>query len=533
MYQPALNNSYSGQAPNKPGVYIIKDRSDKVIYVGKAISIAKRVPAHFRPDSKLAGHIANLDYIVTSNELEALILEAVLIKKYHPKYNVLLRDDKQYPYIKLTLNEEWPRILLVRKIENDGAKYYGPYMSSTVRDIFRVVKRLFQIRWCKTFRTKSQPCFYYHLGKCLAPCAGNATKEEYMKAVADIRLFLEGKYGPAISKLKEEMKKFSQNREYEAAAKTRDKLRMFENFSEEQKVVTASKKDRDVFSLVQGGSAALVLVLEIRSGKVTGKNSYFIKDIKETEDLLGTSAIQYYAAATYIPDEIIMDAKDVKMLQAAISKIKNGKVKISRPRNSLSKGLFRMAQENAEVMLQQNLQKLDGNYRALFELKEHLKMEKLPFRIEAFDISTTMGIETVGSMAVFEGGEPLKSDYRKFKVAPGRKANNDVAGIRNVVMRRFTGKLATQLETPDLVLIDGGKGQLNAARPFIPKGTLVIGLAKKMEEIFLPGENTPLSLPLHSPSLKVLRRIRDEAHRFAITFHRKRRGKRMFSSGQE
>ncbi|MFH1709932.1 MAG: excinuclease ABC subunit UvrC [bacterium] len=520
------------QAPNKPGVYLIKDRAGKIIYVGKAISIAKRVKAHLKPDSKLAHHIADMDYIVTSTELEALILEAVLIKKHHPRYNVLLRDDKQYPYIKLTVNEEWPAVLLARRITDDGAKYFGPYRGQTVRDTFKLIKRLFRIRWCKTFKKRDQPCFYYHMHKCLAPCAKGISSQQYSSAVKDVELFLEGKFETAVRKLKEEMSQASQSKDYEAAAQIRDRIKLFEKIMEEQKVVTADKKDRDVFHVSTFGNSALALVLEIRSGKLTGKQSYFIKDIKlEGSNVLTSSMVQYYSNAAYIPEEIIADTgKNRALLEAALTKLKGSSVRIKVPRSGKEKGILKMAEENSKYMLQQNL-KLEGNiYDSLFDLKRALKLEMMPYRIEAFDVSTTMGIETVGSMVAFEGGLPLKSDYRKFKVAPGRKANDDVAGIRNIVMRRYAGKLSSQLPIPDLVLIDGGVGQLNAAKPFVPKGIMVVALAKKLEEIFLPGKREPIRLKMSSPALKLLRRIRDEAHRAAVAFHRKRRAARMLSN---
>jgi excinuclease ABC subunit C len=512
------------QAPDKPGVYLIKDKSGKIIYVGKAISIAKRIKAHFRPDSKLAPHIADMDFIVTANELEALILEAVLIKKHRPRYNILLRDDKQYPYIKLTVNEKWPSISLTRKVADDGAKYFGPYRGQTVRDIFKVVKRLFRIRWCRTFKKRSQPCFYYHMHKCLAPCARDVSREQYMKAVKDIEFFLEGKFDTAIKKLETEMARASQDRDYESAAVLRDRLRLFRNISEEQKIVTADRKDKDVFFVSTYGNSALALILEIRGGKLTGKQSYFIKDTKFESDILASLMVQYYSGATYMPPEIIASAgKDKMIIEGALTKLKGSNVRIKLPKSGKDMGLLKMAEENSSYALQQNI-RIEGNiYDSLFELKQGLNLEKIPYRIEAFDISTTMGVETVGSMVVFEGGLPLKSDYRKFRVMPGRKANNDVAGIRNIVMRRYTGKLSTQLDLPDLVLIDGGPGQLNAAKPFIPKGSAVLGLAKKLEEIYMMDKKGPIRLDMDSRALKLLRRVRDEAHRFAITFHRKRR----------
>jgi len=518
-------------APGKAGVYLIKDKAGKIIYIGKAISIAKRIRSHLRPDSKLAPHIADIDYIITSTELEALILEAVLIKKHHPRYNVLLRDDKEYPYIKLTLNEKWPTAMLVRKMTDDGAKYFGPYRSRTVRDMFKLIKRLFKIRWCRTFKKRDQPCFYFSMGKCLAPCSRDVPRRKYLTAIKDIELFLEGKYESAIKKLKEEMATSSKSMDYEEAAATRDRIKLFEKISEEQKVVTADRKDRDVFFVSTFGTSALVLILEIRSGKLTGKQSYFIKDVKlEEEDILTSLMVQYYSDATYIPGEIIADAgKDKHILEAALAKLKGSNVRIKIPKAGKEKGLLKMAEENSSYMLQQNLRIEEKTYDSLFDLKHALGLERLPYRIEAFDVSTTMGVETVGSMVVFEGGYPRRSDYRKFKVK-WTKGMNDVAGIYEIVKRRYSGGLASFLPLPDLILIDGGKPQLSAARLAAPRSRPVAALAKRLEEIYLPGRKGPLKLKMNSPSLMMLRRIRDEAHRFAVTFHRKRRTARMLSN---
>jgi excinuclease ABC subunit C len=524
--------------PNKPGVYLIKDRSGRIIYVGKAISLVKRVKAHFRLDSKLAAHISDVDYIVTSNELEALILEANLIKKHKPKFNVLLRDDKQYPYLKLTMNEEWPRLLIVRKVLDDGAKYFGPYRSQTVNDIIKTVKRLFQIRWCRVIKKRNQPCFYYHMGKCLAPCAKRVSKDQYLKSVRDIELFLEGKYDIAIGKLKREMQDASRNKEYELAARVRDKIRLFERMYEEQKVVTADKKDRDVFSVQTYGSSALVLKLEIMSGKIMGKESYFIKSIKlKEEDVLMNSIMQYYSGATYIPEEVVtdIDEKDRKLMEGALTKLKGSKVAVKLPKSGIYMGLYRMAQENSRFMMEQRLKAESDIHSSLLDLKRMLGIERVPFRIEAFDISTTMGVETVGSMVVFEDGAPLKADYRKFKIKwtkglpAGRQGMNDVAGISEIVKRRYSGVLSREMPLPDLVLIDGGVPQLNAARRSAPKGIAIAALAKKLEEVYMPGWKNPLRLDKNIPALKLLRRIRDEAHRFAVAFHRKRRTTRMLS----
>jgi len=517
--------------PDKPGVYLIKDRSGRIIYVGKAISIAKRVKAHFRADSKIAPYISDIDFIVTSTELEALILEANLIKKHKPRFNVLLRDDKQYPYLKLTMNEEWPRLLMVRKMDNDGACYFGPYRGQTARDIIKTVKRLFQIRWCKNLKKLDQPCFYYHLGKCLAPCAGKVTREQYMRSVRDIELFLEGKYDAAIDKLKKEMAQASRDKEYELAASIRDRIKLFENMHEEQKVVTTDKKDRDVFSVQVFGGHALVLILEVRQGKLIGKESYFIKNIKYLDDdILSNTLVQYYASAAFMPAEIIADVKrgDIKLIEGALSKIKKGKVRVRPPSSGIYKGLFRMANENAKLILEQRLKAEGDTYDSLLDLKRMLGLDRIPFRIEAFDISTTMGVETVGSMVVFEEGIPFKSDYRKFKIK-WTNSMNDVAGINEIVKRRYHGDLAAELPLPGLILIDGGAPQLGAAMRAVPKGISVAALAKKLEEIYLPGRKNPLKLNKDIPAIRMLRRIRDEAHRFAITFHRKRRSAKMLA----
>lgn len=516
--------------PNKPGVYLIKDRSGRIIYVGKAISISKRLKSHERPDSKLSGKIFDVDFIVTANELEALILEAVLIKKHHPKYNVLLRDDKQYPYLKLTFNEKWPRLLMVRRVQNDGAMYFGPYLSTTARRLMGMVKRLFQIRWCIKFKTRKQPCFYYHLGKCIAPCVKNVSHAAYMNSVKDIELFLSGKYDDATKKLQTEMKIASQTKNYEAAAKIRDKLYGIATLFEEQKVVTADKRDRDVFNLSRAGDSALIIILEIRSGKLVTKHSYLIKDIlsKEFDDVMSSAIIQFYSSAVSVPSSIIVsEILDAKLIEKAIEKMKGIKVKVRKAKSSNDKGLLKMAKENADILLEQKLKATNDPAIVLIELKNVLGLNKLPERIEAFDISTTMGVETVGSMVVFENGAPKKCDYRKFKVGD---INNDVAAMRNVVMRRYTGSLSRQLACPDLVLIDGGPTQLNAARHFIPKGVTVVSLAKKLEEIYLPGVSSPIRLPKSSSALKLFQRVRDEAHRFAITFHRKRRSKKLFNT---
>jgi len=525
--------------PNRPGVYLFKEKSGKVLYVGKANSLIKRVSSYFKAGadvkvSSILSRATDIDFIITSNELEALLLESNLIKKYRPRYNIILRDDKQYPYIKVTLNEEWPRVLIVRKIEDDEAAYFGPYMGQTARNAIKMFKRLLQLRWCKKFKKRKEPCFYYHLKKCLAPCVGGTSRDEYMKVVNEAIEFLNGNLEGMIDKLKKEMQAASDAQDYEKAAFIRNRIRAFEGVLEKQEVLTTKKEDKDVVALAKLENKGMLLVLQIRGGKLVGKESYFIRDDKgESEDsLLYHSVIQYYTSLPKIPPEIVVKQKlpGLVTLQKAISKIKGANTIFVTARKGSDQKLYSMAEVNADYLLEQNMKLKAGMVESLHELKRILQIEKLPGRIEAFDISTIMGKETVGSMVVFIEGEPYKSDYRKFKVKIEGKPD-DVSSIREVIRRRYTGSLLKSLPMPDLIIVDGGKPQVSAARMAVAstqaQDIAMAGLAKRLEEIYVPGKRSPLVLPRRSPALKLLQRIRDEAHRFAITYHRLRRKKAM------
>lgn len=408
--------------PRSPGVYLFKSRQGEVIYVGKAKSLRRRVSSYFskQPDLKtkvLLSRLADIDYIVVGSETDALLLEADLIKKYHPRYNILMRDDKSYPFLKLTIKEEWPRLLLVRRKEKDQALYFGRYDGAMARDIIRLVKKLFPIRWCKDspLNSRPQPCLYFRIGACAAPCTGRAGREEYLAMIKGIRLFLEGKFAGALAKLQEEMARASAGQEYEKAAAIRDRI------------------------------GSLNKLLEMRA---------------------------------------LEKAPGPRLL--------------------------------SEV----------------HDLRDRLNLSVLPMRIEAFDISNISGSNIVGAMAVFYGGTPLKSDYRRFKIRTVTGKPNDVAALAEVVKRRYGLSLAKKLPVPDLVLIDGGIGQVNAAAAALNRLSLdrlpVIGLAKREEELFFPGRNRGVNLPAGSPALHLLQRLRDEVHRFAITYHRQKRSQGIY-----
>jgi excinuclease ABC subunit C len=410
--------------PTKPGVYLFKDKSGTVIYVGKAKSLRKRVSSYFtkKPDIKtgiLLERLKDIDFILTKTELEALLLEDELVKKYRPRYNVALRDDKAYPMLKLTVNEEWPRLFLARRKEKDDALYFGRYQGRMVREVIRLVKKLFPIRWCKEspLKMRQQPCLYYRIGSCSGPCVGKISRGQYLSLVEAIKDLLEGKMEKSVSILKTEMEKSSEELNFERAAYLRDRIEILEK-------------------MMEGG------------------------ELKK-------------APAPRVLSEIV-------------------------------------------------------------ELKKKLNLAKDPMRIEAFDISNISGKNVVGSMVVFLGGVPLKNDYRKFKIRSVKEKPNDVAAIYEVVKRRYTGSLTKELALPDLIMVDGGLAQANAAFKALKaahrRGLSVIGLAKRNEEIYFPKKNRPLRLKKNSPALKLLQRVRDEAHRFAITFHRAKRAKSLFGA---
>jgi len=529
--------------PDKPGIYFFRGCDRKIIYVGKAKSLRKRVRSYFTKtpnDTKVISirqNMADFDYIVTSSELEAVMLESNYIKKYRPRYNIILRDDKQYPYLKLTINEEWPKLLLVRKLEDDGAKYFGPYTSSMVKETMRLLKRLFPIRWCRQspLKKRKQPCMYYYIRRCSAPCIGAIDRKSYMEMAQEIVQLLRGRFRGLLRRLKKDMGEASLALDFERAKIQRDRIRSLEKIMNGQAVVSVDTADRDVIAYSRRESFICAVVLKVREGKLVGRDIFYPEGASDSGEgeMFSSMVSQYYADCAYIPPEIVLGAPvDEKgLLSKFLSKKRGAQVRLVHPTKGRGLALVKMAKENAGLLLERKVIFGGGEREpALLELKIKLRLEALPLRIEAFDISNIQGEDTVGSMVTFVGGKPHKSDYRKFKVL-GRATPDDVGCMYEIVKRRYSGSLKGELGPPDLVLVDGGIGQVNAAHRALEESSLsnipVLGLAKKLEVIYLFGKKSPVRLPRDTSSLHLLQRIRDEAHRFAITFHRAKRARRL------
>lgn len=526
--------------PDRPGVYLMKDEGGRIIYVGKAINLKNRVRSYFQssrnhsPKVKaMVIKISNLEYIITKTEMEALILECNLIKKHRPKYNISLRDDKTYPYIKVT-NEAYPRVYATRKVQKDGARYFGPYTSAgAVHETLRLLKKLFPLRNCRHLDAK-RPCLEHHIKRCLAPCTGNVDAEVYAAMIKAVCLFLEGRSDDVIRNLRHQMADAAENLEFEVAAKVRDQLAAVEKVIEKQNIVTGSG-DQDALGLARTAMGTCVQVFFIRSGKMVGRDHFLMAGSEDEadSDILAAFIKQYYSRATFIPREILLplDVSDQELLAGWLTELKGGKVFVETPKRGTKKDVVNMAVGNAVIVLEEQAAKIKARNEqtegAAADLGRYLGMDKTPDRMECFDISHIQGAETVASMVVFEGGAPKKEDYRRYKLRTVEGKPDDFRSMQEVVERRYR-HLTEPL--PDLIIIDGGKGQLNAALAVIRGVGLadvnVVGLAKEFEHLFQEGESDPLILPRHSQALYLVQRIRDEAHRFAITYHRKLRSKR-------
>ncbi|MDD4601612.1 MAG: excinuclease ABC subunit UvrC, partial [Negativicutes bacterium] len=522
--------------PDRPGVYLMKDEGGRIIYVGKAINLKNRVRSYFQssrnhsPKVKaMVIKISNLEYIITKTEMEALILECNLIKKHRPKYNISLRDDKTYPYIKVT-NEAYPRVYATRKVQKDGARYFGPYTSAgAVHETLRLLKKLFPLRNCRHLDAK-RPCLEHHIKRCLAPCTGNVDAEVYAAMIKAVCLFLEGRSDDVIRNLRHQMADAAENLEFEVAAKVRDQLAAVEKVIEKQNIVTGSG-DQDALGLARTAMGTCVQVFFIRSGKMVGRDHFLMggSEDEADSDILAAFIKQYYSRATFIPREILLplDVSDQELLAGWLTELKGGKVFVETPKRGTKKDVVNMAVGNAVIVLEEQAAKIKARNEqtegAAADLGRYLGMDKTPDRMECFDISHIQGAETVASMVVFEGGAPKKEDYRRYKLRTVEGKPDDFRSMQEVVERRYR-HLTEPL--PDLIIIDGGKGQLNAALAVIRGVGLadvnVVGLAKEFEHLFQEGESDPLILPRHSQTLYIVQRIRDEAHRFAITYHRDR-----------
>ncbi|HVK06318.1 MAG TPA: excinuclease ABC subunit UvrC [Armatimonadaceae bacterium] len=540
--------------PTLPGCYLYKDRDGTIIYVGKAINLRNRVRSYFQKSAnhtpktkRLVANIVDMEWIVTDTELEALILECSLIKKHRPKYNVRLRDDKHYPYLLLTTSEPFPRLLITRRVkQGDGNRYFGPFTNShAVGETMNLVYRLFPLVTCKKYWTnkpEQRPCLYHHMGRCPeAPCAGMADRDRYAQGVRDAELFLSGRQEKLIKDLERQMEEAADNLEFERAAKLRDRIQSVRTVVERQKVVDTTAGDRDVMAVVSDPAGAIVQMFFVRGGRLIGQE-HFLLDGTEgeggIEEATGEFVKQYYQDASYVPSEILLPAhvEEMEIIESWLRQKKGAKVTLQVPERGEKKRLVEMAATNARLALDQikaasaaEQSRLDG---ALRELAEALGMpDNLLRRIEAYDNSNIQGRHAVGGMVVFEEGKPKKADYRRFKIEMSEGEPNDFAMMFEMLTRRFNQMAEGNPKftaSPDLILIDGGKGQLSAAQDAMKQFGYVfpmIGLAKQFELVYVPGRDEPIELPRNSPALFLLQRVRDEVHRWAITYHRNVRGR--------
>lgn len=541
--------------PTNPGVYLMKNDAGEIIYVGKAVNLRNRVRSYFQKSAAhpikvqvMVEHIHDFEYIVTDSEVEALILENNLIKKYSPRYNVRLKDDKTYPYIKVTVQEDFPRVLMVRRRLDDGARYFGPYTDVTVvKKTLSFLRTLFPLRTCSKKITEGQqdrPCLNYHIGRCLAPCAGLVSKDKYGEMIGEVMMFLEGRIDRLIPDLTEKMRQAAAKLEFEKAARFRNQIRGLQTLAERQKMVAQHDEDQDYVGCARFGELACVQVFFVRSGKLVGRD-HFLLDCASDEDegeILRSFLQQYYQEASFVPREVFLpvELQEPGLLESWLGSLKGGRVYLRVPQRGAKKQLLDLVVKNAQMLLEetksQSSYKAKALEKALQELQEVADLPEPPERIEAFDISNLQGTNIVASMVVWESGDFKPSDYRRFRIRGVEGAPNDFESMREAVRRRFQRGLQEQDEGvedarfakfPDLVLIDGGKGQLGVALEVRDELGLIvpfISLAKKHEEIYLEGRPDPVVLPLDSPGLLLLRKIRDEAHRFAITYQRNLRG---------
>ncbi|MDY7039500.1 MAG: excinuclease ABC subunit UvrC [Chloroflexota bacterium] len=561
--------------PTKPGVYLMRDARGKVIYVGKAVNLRNRVRSYFHASSqdytgkihRLVHEIAEIEFIVTDSELEALILECNLIKKHRPRFNVRLKDDKRYPYIKISWQDDYPSVFITRRMVHDGGKYYGPYTSvSAVHQTLDLLRRLFPYLTCKRQITgrDERPCLYYHIKRCLGPCIGAVSKEEYRAMIKRICLFLEGKTEDIIAGLRQQMQDAAVQLQFEKAGELRDYIQAIEQVTERQKIVSTSAKDRDVIAFVRDNGLACAQVFFVRQGKLIGREYFLLTGTADENDqeILGSFLKQFYDEAAYIPPEIILPnvIEDSALIEEWLRARRDGSdVSLRVPRRGQLRELVQMAARNAaETLVHLRAQWEADETRhitALTELQEALELSAAPVRIEGYDISNIQGTAATGSMVVFVKGISRKSDYRRFRIrtVPGA---DDYAMMQEVLRRRFK-RAADEREgdavsealppgkkrdksfsiLPDLILIDGGKGQLNAALEVLQECGLdnlaVASLAKKREELFVPGQPDPVVLPRDSQGLYLVQRVRDEAHRFAVSYHRTVRRKKGLASQLE
>lgn len=551
--------------PRKPGVYIMRDDKDVILYVGKAINLHNRVRSYFRENigrgpaiDQMVSLIARFEYIVTDSELEALVLENNLIKENSPKYNTLLKDDKTYPYIKVTVGEDYPRILFSRTMKKDKSRYFGPYTSAAaVKDTIELLNKLYQLRTCNRVLPRDtgieRPCLNYHIKQCLAPCQGYVSKEEYRQQVAGALEFLNGNYSPILKDLEEKMKKAAEAMEFEDAARYRDLLSSVRQVSQKQKITEGVGEDKDILALYQDETEAVVQVFFVRDGKLIGREHYYMTHVPENNkpEILQDFVKQFYAGTPFIPRELMLqyEIEDAELIEKWLSERKGSRVYLKVPKIGSKEKLVELAAQNAKLVLSQDREKLKREEgRTIGAVKEISDLLQLPLtgtaRMEAYDISNINGFENVGSMVVYEKGKPKRSDYRKFKIK-SVSGPDDYACMREVLTRRFRHGMEESRELeeqemdqeygsftkfPDLILMDGGRGQVNIALSVLEELGIdipVCGMVKDDNHRTrgLYYHNIELPIDTHSEGFKLITRIQDEAHRFAIEYHRSLRSK--------
>jgi len=534
--------------PDRPGVYLYRDAKAQVIYVGKAASLRGRVRSYFqesRPhDPKtdaLIRHVADLEYIVTDNELEALMLEANLVRKHRPRYNIILRDDKHYPFLKLTTQEEFPRLVVARRVQNDGATYFGPFYPATaMRETLRLTRQLFPLRTCsiKIDGRLERPCVQYYIHRCNAPCTGLETREGYERTVREVTRFLEGKDDNLARTLTAEMEAAAVELKFERAGVLRDQIQSLNKVRERQKIISTEQVDQDVIGVVRQGNDACVELFFVRRGRLVGQEAFFFDRVAGSPDgeILSAFLRQFYGKHVAPAPEILLseEVPDAELVIEWLSTLARRKVQLHVPQRGARREFVAMAEQNAAIALQNHLLSRENRQQlVLEELQRVLGLPSLPNRIEGYDISSIQGSEQVGSMVVWENGDVKKDDYKRFRIRTVAGAD-DFASLEEMLRRRFRRSLEQGTPLPDLVLIDGGRGQLNVGLKVLQELGLdylpVVSLAKQREEVYRGESLHPLVLDPTSPALHTLQKIRDEAHRFAITYHKKLRTRRTIQS---
>ena len=543
--------------PGKPGVYLMHDEKDAIIYVGKAISLKNRVRQYFQSSrnkgakiEQMVTHISRFEYIVTDSELEALVLECNLIKEHRPKYNTMLMDDKTYPFIKVTVNEPFPRVMMARRMKKDKAKYFGPYTSAgAVKDTIELIRKLYHIRSCNRSLPKDigkeRPCLNYHIHQCYAPCQSYISREEYRKSIDEVVRFLNGNYDPILKELEEKMLDASENLEFEKAIEYRELLASVQKIAQKQKITDTAGDDRDIIAMASEGEDAVVQVFFIRGGRLIGRDHFYLK-IAENDtksEILSSFIKQFYAGTPYIPAELMLpeEIEDQEIIEEWLTTRREHKVRLRIPKKGTKEKLVELAQKNAQMVLKNDKERLKREEgRTIGAVKELEKILGLTgiIRMEAYDISNTNGFDSVGSMVVYEHGKPKRNDYRKFKIK-SVQGPDDYASMNEVLTRRFEHGLRERQDEsetggfqafPDLIMMDGGRGQVNIALEVLEKLNLhipVCGMVKDDNHRTrgLYFNNVELPIDRNSECFRLITRIQDEAHRFAITFHRQLRSK--------